>query len=74
MRSRRRASSTSCSPSWLNDARTYADVRLFGKKTVPGSASTPRSSAFVRMTSFESPSAPSSPVSSLNLCGVSVSS
>lgn len=62
------ASSTSSSLSKLKLARTYAVLPPRGKNTVPGSASTPRSYAFVRMTLSESPSSPSSASSSLNLC------
>jgi hypothetical protein len=47
--SRRHASFTSASSSNENEARTYAVARSSGKKTVPGSASTPRASASVRM-------------------------
>jgi hypothetical protein len=53
------ASSTSVSLSRLNDALTYAVFLPFGKKTVPGRASTPFSRAFLRMMLSESPSSSS---------------
>lgn len=66
------ASSTSSSPVKLNAARAYAVFLPFGKNTVPGSASTPRSKALVSMRLWESPSSsadadPGSFKSSLNL-------
>lgn len=59
----RTASSTCASSSRLKLARTYAVRSPFGRNTVPGSASTPRANARVRMTAAESPDG----TSSLNL-------
>jgi len=50
------ASSTRSSLSKLNAALTYNVFLPLGRKTVPGSANTPRSSAFVRMMVSESSS------------------
>ncbi len=62
------ASSASSSPTTLKDARTYAVFLPFGRKTVPGSAMTPLSNAFVRITLSESPSSCSdTPRRNLNL-------
>ena len=54
--SRFTASSTRSSLNKLNEALTYDVFLPLGRKTVPGSANTPRSSAFVRMMVSESPS------------------
>ena len=69
------ASSTSASSRRLNEARTYGVLPPPGRKTVPGSARTPFSRAFPRMTCSESSSSPPTPGSlsrSLNLETVSV--
>lgn len=60
---RRIASSTSCSPKRLNDARTYGDLEPFGRNTVPGKANTPLAKACVSIRVRESSSSSSSPVS-----------
>lgn len=67
--SRFKASSTSSSRIKLKAALTYDVFLPFGRKTVPGSANTPRSNAFFRMTLSESPSPWPRPTFNLNLRG-----